>query len=134
MADMDFDTSGLDRLAADLAKVPFASEKTIPKALAVTARHIKDDWNDNLYRDGHANRTGRSITYDLSHPSRAEFEAEIGAVRGSGKQAYITRLLEYGSAHNPPHGGGSGALDKNTEDFVQGIQKAAADALKAAGL
>lgn len=133
MADMDFDTSGLDRLAADLAKVPGATDRTVPVALERTARRVKDDWNDALYRDGHANRTGRSISYDLLI-SRHEFWAEIGAVRGSGKQAYITRLLEYGSAHNPPHGGGSGALDKNTEDFVQGIQKAAADALKAAGL
>jgi hypothetical protein len=133
MADADFDTSGLDRLAADLSKVPGATDKTVPVALERTARRVKDDWNESLYRDGHANRTGRSITYDLLL-ARHEFSAEIGAVRGSGKQAYITRLLEYGSAHNAPHGGGSGALDKNTDDFVHGLQEAAADALKAAGL
>jgi hypothetical protein len=128
-----FDFTAVNKLAADLSKAAGATDVTVPKAVEVTARKIKDDWNGQLYRDGHASRTGRSITYDLL-VARHEFQAEIGAVRGSGRQAYITRLLEYGSANNPPHGAGAGALDSNTDDFVNGLQKAADDALKEAGL
>jgi hypothetical protein len=85
----------------------------VSKAVEVNAFKIKTTWNSKLYREGHAKRTGYSITYDVT-TREGDVEAEIGAVTGSGRQAYITRLLEYGSANNPPHGYGSAALDENT--------------------
>jgi hypothetical protein len=129
----DFDLSGLDKLTADLLMAGVTVVPFVNKAIQVTSRNVKDDWNKNLYRAGHAKRTGYSITYDVTLRA-GEVSSEIGAVRGSGRQAYITRLLEFGSAHNAPHGAGAGALQKNQDDFVKGIDIAVSDALKVHGL
>jgi hypothetical protein len=132
------DTSDFKALSATFEQVlPAEAAKTIPQALEVNARKIKDAWNGKLYRQGHAKRTGRSITYDISKFAgfgSTVWQAEIGAVTGSGRQAYITRLLEYGSANNPPHGYGSAALDENVGDLESGLDRALRDAEKAAGL
>lgn len=133
MSGITVDTSDLTRLAASFKAVPEVAIPFVNKAMQVNARKIKDSWNRKLFRDGHAKRTGYSITYDIT-VRRGDVEAQIGAVTGSGRQAYITRLLEYGSVNNGPHGYGSAALDENTGDLESGLQRALADAERAAGL
>lgn len=133
----EFDFTELTRLAADLGDAAETIGKPLRQAVEVTARHVKDDWNENLYTEGHAKLTGHSITYDIEGTASKDgsaITADIGAVTGSGKQAGIVRLLENGSINNPPHGAGSGALKANEDDFERGIDLAVGDALKQVGL
>lgn len=133
----DIDATELDRLATDLGAQPKEIGKFIPKALAVSARNVKDTWNGKLYNEGSAKLTGHSVTYELKDFAgfgATVFEAEIGPVRGSGVQAGIDLLLEYGSIHNPPHGAGAAALEATAPDFEKGIDLAVDAALKAHGL
>jgi hypothetical protein len=134
---VESDFSDFQTLSADIGKTLPRGSKNFQKALQVTARHVKDDWNGKLYSEGHARRTGRAISYDVggfSGPWAAHLEAEIGAVRGSGRQAGIVRLIENGSIHNGAHGYGAAALQANQGDFEHGIELAIDDALRAAGL
>lgn len=116
MSETSFDTSGLDRLAADIGAAALGVAPLLEKALGMTSKRVKDDWNGKLYSDGHARLTGRSISYDVT-VSGPTISAEIGAKRGEGRQAGIVRLLENGSVHNAPHGFGSAALGENEADF-----------------
>lgn len=130
---VEFDLSDLSRLTAQLADVPTGSEKNFRSAAEVTSRRVKDAWNGKLYSEGHAARTGRAITYDIT-VARDAVTADIGAVRGSGRQAGVVRLLENGSIHNGAHGYGAAALHENEDDFQHGVQLAIDAALKQAGL
>jgi hypothetical protein len=134
---VEYDFSDFQALAADIGTAIPGGKKNFSQALTVTARHVKDDWNDKLYSEGHAKRTGRAITYDVSSFEGfggSTIEAEIGAVKGSGRQAGVVRLLENGSIHNGAHGYGAAALQANQGDFEHGVQTAIDDAMRAAGL
>lgn len=130
---IEVDFSDFTKLAADVSKIAPGAEKTLKQAVEVTSRNVKDAWNGKLYREGHAKRTGRAITYDVT-VTRDSIEADIGAVRGSGRQAGVVRLLENGSINNGANGYGAAALHENETDFETGISKALDDAFKQAGL
>lgn len=143
------DARELTTLARDLGMLsgPLVVE-AVTKATEQSAGRVKTSWNGKLYRDGHADRTGRSITYDvgtahqfqlwqtdaLHGPDAATIVAEIGPKRGSGKQAGIVRLLENGSVHNAPHGYGAGALAENEADFDASLDFAVWAAEREVGL
>lgn len=133
----DFDFTDFTKLAADIGEAIPGGRKNFRTALEVTARHVKDDWNGKLYSEGHAKRTGRAVTYDIGGFEgfgSTILEAEIGAVRGSGRQAGVVRLLENGSVNNGAHGYGAAALHQNEADFERGVTRAIDDSLKQAGL
>lgn len=127
-----FDFSALKKLAADLGDAPKKIGPYLHQAIEVTSRHIKDDWNQNLYKSGHAKRTGRSITYEIETKpgARSQIKSEIGPIKGAGVQAGVVLLLERGSIWNPPHGAGAKALKANQADFRKGVGQAGKDALK----
>lgn len=126
MADEELYSLAADLTAAGHAVRPFARS-----AIQVTARHIKDDW-----RAG-ANRTGlggyaADITYE-TRENRAEIIADIGPTPGdSGSFGFVEEAP--GGVHSAPQHAGRDALEKNEEDFVRGIDRAVADALRVAGL
>lgn len=138
MADsIDFDFSDISRLAADLGAVPARAGTFVRQAVEFTARNVKDEWNRQLYDVGHAKLTGHSVTYDVDAVAGAggsAVTADIGPVKGSGRQAGLVLLLEVGSVNNPPHGAGAGALQKNQPDFMRGLGEALRDAERTAGL
>src|SRR4051794_27426017 len=89
------------RLVHDLgsaAQLPIVGNY-VAAAVERTALEVKDGWNGKLFTDGHAKLTGRSITYDMVG---AGLSAEIGAVRGRGKQAGGGRPPAKGPLHKPP--------------------------------
>ena len=129
------DISQLHRLALHLNALasPQAVEN-VEKATGQTARRVKDTWNDKLYREGHASRTGRAISYDVgvAHDfslfattaegvKSSSIVAEIGPRSGSGKQAGLVRLIENGSVNNSPQGLGAAALDEHAADFEAAV-------------
>lgn len=141
-------TSQLTELARDLGALgsPQHAENLLP-AMAATAAAVKASWNEKLYRDGHARRTGTSISYDVgvAHDfalfaltadgvTASTLIAEIGPRTGSGKQAGIVRLLENGSIHNAPRGFGAAAIHEHEGDFEAALAFAEAAAAGRFGL
>jgi hypothetical protein len=143
------DGSELLTLARDLGKLssPLVVE-AVTKAVGQSAARVQGAWNRRLPAEGAARLTSRAITYDvgtarqfalfqtdvLSGPDEATIVAEIGAKRGSHRQAGVVRLLENGSAHNPPHGYGAASLFENEADFDASIDFAIWAVERAAGL
>jgi hypothetical protein len=136
------DVSQLTELARDLGELgsPQFAENLMP-AMSATAGLVKGTWNAKLYTEGHADKTGRSITYDVGVGHQFDLFAltadgvksstliaEIGPKTGSGKQAGIVRLLENGSIHNAPHGYGAAAIHEHEGDFEDALAFAEAAA------
>lgn len=125
---IEFDFSEINKLAADLGKVPDDAGKKIRQAVEVTSRHIKDAWAEKLTGENGVPHAPRSITYELKATPGATstLEAEIGAERGR-LQAAIVTVLEFGAPGNnlAPRGYGHGALQDNEADFVKGLTMAA---------
>ena len=133
---MDVDFSELDRLAADLGEIAHGSAKPVEKAIATTARKIRDSWKQESMGLAHAPAFPYSLSYDINRFGgfgASYISAEIGPDKGR-EQGALGNLIEFGSRNNAPMGLGHGALQRNEEDFVTGIEKAVADLMKASGL
>lgn len=127
-----FDFSELSKLAADLGEARASSRANLRKAVEVTARNVKDDWQEPLEQSEMIPRGAFTISYDVTsgHSSTAEIAAEIGPdARGKGSHwvGGLIGALEYGTPTTPPTGYGHEALRKNEADFVKGIEMAAGD-------
>jgi hypothetical protein len=121
-----FDFSELSKLAADLGEVPAKVTANAKKAVEVTARHVNDDWRDQLKQSERIPRGAQSVSYDVGVGSDG-ITAEIGPeVGGPGA---LVGMLEYGTPTTPPTGYGHGALQKNEADFIKGLEIAAGDIL-----
>jgi len=145
--DFTIDNSELDKLAADVRKVPAAGRGFLTSAMEVSGRKIRDTARENAMGMTHAPAFPYSITYDFvgnSHGGGAlgAFVGGSGAVDlvmeiGPDKdrpQGALGNLIEYGSVNNPPQGIMHGALQANEADFERGIDRAIEDTMKAAGL
>lgn len=128
-------------LAADLGRVPPAMIGNTRKAVEVTARHIKDDWETNLRGDSgrRLRYTGPSVDYDVSTSAAplglsaiggVTVEAEIGPNLGRA-QGPMAGWFESGNVDGVPKTGpGDNAMKKNAADFYEGLEIAAADTLR----
>jgi hypothetical protein len=77
--------SDLASLARDLGELasPQFAENLMP-AMAATAGLVKNTWNGKLYTEGHASRTGRSISYDVGVAHDFDlFALDDGGVKSS---------------------------------------------------
>lgn len=131
----DFDFSELDKLAADLGEVPKGAGVFISKAVEVSARNVKDAWRSKLSGATALPGAARSIAYELKggyairgSTITAEVAPRLG---GQGSLVFVT---EFGALSTAPRGYGRASLQENTEDFVEGLAKAAEDAQRVAGL
>lgn len=134
----EIDNSELNKLAADLGKVPARSGRNLRKAIEVTARNVKDTWREKASGSTSFPDFPRAITYDVegsgSRATGSNLQAEIGPDAELGYPGSWGAILEYGSVNSPPRGYGHAALQENEADFERGIDRAIDDALRAAGL
>lgn len=139
----------LNQLAADLSRAPLEAWGPLSQALEVSARHIKDDWNENLGGQANAGSAfrhiGRSVDYTVAVSGASLARAALGQSGGTGLQAEIGPNLarqqasmagwfEEGMRNIPALHPGHAALNKNEQDFVDGVAKAVDEGLKKAGL
>lgn len=120
----------LRQLAADMSHAPADAGPFIEKALEVTARGVKDTWNDNLggrSAGGSFRHVGRSVDYDMQ-VGASSLEAEIGPNLAR-TQGAMAGWFEEGMRNIPAAHAGYGAMKANEADFVQGMEKALADGL-----
>lgn len=124
MSEIVFDTSQLDKLAADLGR---GTAKTVTlgrKALQVTAMKVKQDAQANAKAiDQRAARHyPATISYDLMG-LRADIGPELGG------QGSLGGILEEGTAKNRGQNNLTRALEANVDDFVKGATLAAVNGL-----
>lgn len=128
---IDVSTSSLDRLVADLDEVPEGAHDNIRKAVTFTANGIKKSARSFASGISHAPDYPNSITYDVDDKGvGVGVEAEIGPDKDL-RQGPLGNILEYGTVNNPPYAHLGPALDRWSPDFVEGLEKAAVDALEA---
>lgn len=124
-------TDDLRRLAADLSAAGPAVRPFARKALQVTARSMKDEWRAGADRTGLAGYAA-DITYE-THERGATLDAEIGPTIGdAGSFGFVEDAG--GGVRSAPQHAARNALENNEDDFERGVERAAADALRAVGL
>lgn len=122
-------------LEADLREVAMEAGPNLEKAIEVTARNIKDDWAEGAQvrrGPGFSKRYASSIDYDMLSATvfgQGAIEAEIGPnLRKAGGAAGFLEDAP-GGVLSPPQHAGRDALEKNQQDFADGIAKAVIDTL-----
>lgn len=119
----------LQGLAADMTSAPWRARPFVRKALEVTARNIKDAWSDNASVDkpqGFVKAYPVAIDYDMQD-GITSITAEIGP--SPKRPGGTAGFLEDGTVTRGPQHAGRDALEANEQDFLDGLAKAAADAI-----
>jgi hypothetical protein len=120
------EVTGLDELVAMFEKAQVHAAANVVKAGNVFGSKVKRIWRALDSGLAHAPGYPRSIDYDLT--IRADgIEVEIGPHNIG--QGALGGLIEFGSAHNPPHGSGAKALAVSAGDLERGVAMAMGNAL-----
>lgn len=127
----DFDFSELDKLAADLGDAADVIPN-VKKAVQVTSNNVKSAWRNKLQGSSTLPALPYAVSYDVE-VNAGGVEGEIGFDKDK-PQGALGNVSEYGTMNNAPRGFGLASLEENQADFVEGIEKAIDDTLKAAGL
>lgn len=122
-----FEITGMDQLVAMFAKAPDHAAANVVKAGNVFGSKVKRIWAALDSGLAHAPAYPRSISYDLTIKVEG-VEVEIGPDK-SMPQGALGNLIEFGSAHNPPHGSGAKALAASAGDLERGVAIAMGRAL-----
>jgi hypothetical protein len=118
MSDLSLD--GLRDLfhRAGTTAVAVQLEPVVKKA----AVNVKKTWRDNARASvagaGHARAYPSSITFDGPVREGNTISAEVGPDKNL-RQGALGNLIEYGSAHNPPHWDGKRAAEAEAEGFAK---------------
>lgn len=132
MSDMSFDFSEIDKLYADLGAGADDAGKELRQAVEISARHVKDDWRQNVSSSRRFPGLKSAVSYDVHAKAGIDgssITAEVGYDHGK-PQGVLGHIAEYGNSGSAPRSDGQAALESNVEDFVKGIGKAADDAAK----
>lgn len=124
MAKIEFDTSELNALAADLTQAPAELDGKILPVVEKGALNIKNQLVSEMRSSRHFKGVARGISYDIHGGQmfgRGVIEAEIGPTKGS--PGSLANIAYFGSSRG---GGGTvpdpqGALDAETPRFEQAL-------------
>lgn len=121
---MTADVSELQALTARIARAGGEVERQAAAVVARGALNIKNDWRANAIRTAgrHARAYPYSIGYDPHPMPGGGARAVIGPDKGL-SQGALGNLLEYGSAHNPPHNDGGRALLAEEPLFLAQVER-----------
>jgi hypothetical protein len=125
------DLTGLDALTAGIARTQAAIAADAAAIVKRGAQNIKTGWQANARASApaHAPAYPASISYDIT-TAGGVIEAEIGPDKER-RQGALGNLLEYGSAHNPPHNDGGIALADEEPRFQAQVQALADRVMRA---
>lgn len=128
---IDFDFSELNKLTADLGQAPVKMIPLVRKAVEITARNIKDDWQSSAAKASgqHARLFPKSIDYDMGLDSDGAITAEIGPNLGRVQGSLGILEDSPGGVRSRPQNAGRKAAKKNEQDFMDGLAKAAEEAI-----
>lgn len=127
---IDWDSSELNMLAADLGRVPGRIVNQTTKVVFRGAVNIRDSARKLAPGSRYARHYPNSITYDVDAFGRpGVIEAEIGPDRNR-RQGALGVLFEHGSVNNPPMAHMGPSLDLEGPKFVRNLADAAEDAFE----
>jgi len=119
-----FDFSELDKWSADLSHAGRITRQQARGVVSKGGLSIKNEARANAPGGPHTPFYPASINYDINAVPEG-YEAEIGPAEGR-KQWGLGNLIEYGSAHNPPHPHLEPALDHEEPRFIDACEHLAA--------
>lgn len=129
MAKVEFDMSELDRWTEVLTQAPAVTRREARAIVSKGSLNIKNEARKNAPKGPHTPYYASSINYDIfTENNGMEIVGEVGPVEGR-RQRGLGNLLEYGSAHNPPHPHLEPALDHEEPRFIQACEDVAAKAV-----
>ena len=105
---MEFDTSELTELAADLGKIPGRMVKDQIATVEESASRIQAGWRQRWSGLAHAPHIPNAVTHEVK-VRPGEVSAEIGPDKDL-KQGALGNILEYGTSKNAPIPGGGPSL------------------------
>jgi hypothetical protein len=126
----DFDFSEVMQLTASLGAAPAKMISLIRKAVEVTARNVKDDWQSGIpsiqSRGSRAYKS--SVDYTMVLDTDGSIGAEVGPnlSRAGGSFGFLEDAP--GGVTSAPQHSGRKAAKKNEADFMDGLAKAGEDA------
>lgn len=123
MVDQGF--AALYRLEADLLGAPPIVNRNVKKAIEVTARNVKDDWQQGADRSGLSGYAA-DIDYELK-AGQGEISAEVGPTIGDSGSFGLVEDAGGGVRSAPQHAARD-ALEANEPDFIRGLEIAVFDA------
>lgn len=135
MARGGFDMHEVRALAADLLSSEGPVREGARRSIKAGATRTKADSRRAIRaaiggNGGHAKHYPRAIDFDILDDGLA---AEIGPSIGN-PQAFLGKILEYGTATSPPHPHLIPAAENEQERIAQGLADAVTKALRGAGL
>lgn len=119
------DTSQLDRLADDLARLGFQAVDRVDPVVKRGVENIKGEMVADAESSDHFKGIGRTLTYDRAYKI-GYVGYELGPDRGRGGQAPLAGIAYMGGANG---GGGSLDLEGPTEREAPRLMRALADLL-----
>lgn len=127
--DMEADFSELRSLSTDISDAPEEARPFLRKAFQVTAHKMRDDWRAGAKRSG-LEQYAADITYETSEKPSG-IDAIVGPTIGdSGSFGFVEEGGD--DVRSAPQHAARDALEANEPDFVEGIEIALADGLRAA--
>lgn len=120
---IEFDTSDVDKLAADLGKIPGKMVAPMTAALTVSAQSLQEAMRADAAGHPHAPYFPASITSEV-HVKVGQISAEVGPDKGL-RQGALGNILYFGTSKNGPVLDINGPLDAESPKFEKTISDAA---------
>lgn len=120
MAKVEYDMKDLERWQVILTRAPAVTRKGARAMVSKGSLNIKNQARRLAPKGPHTPYYEQSINYDITE-TPVYVEGEIGPVEGR-RQRGLGNLLEYGSAHNPPHPHHEPALDEEEPRFYAAVE------------
>lgn len=120
---MEFDTSEVDRLAADLGRIPGRMVPSMIAAVTKSATSVRDAMRADARGHAHSPHFPNSITAEVK-VKVGQIEAEVGPDKGL-TQGALGNILYFGTSMNGPVLNINGPLDAESPKFQKAIEDAA---------
>lgn len=122
---------GLDQWRRDLETLPERAPKAFRGVMSRAGVQIKKDWqarwNEIKSDRTHIPHIVRGIGYDQTD-TEDHFTLAVG-VRSDNRQAFLSKILEYGTLTSPPHPAGEPALQAEVPQMMDATGKVAVNLL-----
>jgi len=127
---MGVEISGMDEWLRDLESLPERAPEKFKKVISRAGVQMKLDWRGRWQSMPHKHipHLVRGIGYDTKEKG-AVYSVEVGVAETS-RQAFLAKIIEYGTLTSGPHPGGQPALDAEAPRTAEAAGKAAEDLLE----
>lgn len=130
---MGLKVTGMDEWLRDLETLPERAPKAFRPVVKRAGVQIKRDWQARwraISADhGHIPHLIRGVGFDDVDEHGSTFSVEVG-VDPRNRQAFLSKIITYGTLTSRPHDAGQAALNVEIPKFEKAIGKAAVDLLE----